>query len=72
MVSERGEFNLMGQGQLSCFFDWFDLDQATRVLKHQSHWKMNTDTLGLKAVIDLHMRHSHHLLILLEERPVAQ
>ena len=50
----------------------FELYHAVRVLEHESGWKMNTDTLGLKALIDLHMRHSHHHVILLEERPVPE
>jgi hypothetical protein len=69
---ERCECKVLFQGDLRPLPDWFELDSAVRVLEHQSGWKMNADTLGLKALIDLHVRHSHHLVILLEERPVPE
>lgn len=62
----------MFHGELSPVRDWFELEYAVRVLEYTSGWKMNTDTLGLKALIDLKMIHSHYLVILLEECPVPE
>ena len=70
MVSEEGELQLLFKGELRPLLDGFDLDHALRMLDQQSGWKGNTGTLGLKALIDLHMKYPHHHLPLLDERPV--
>ncbi len=62
----------MFQGELSTLPELFELEYAVRVFDNESGWKMNADTLGLKALIDLKVRHFHHHVILLEERPVPE
>ena len=63
---------MLCQGDLRPLPDWFELEQVVQVLDQQSAWKMETDRLGLKAVIDLQMRHSRDHLSMVNERPVPE
>ena len=69
---KRCGFNLLFQGDLRPLPGWFEMEQVVHVLDQQSAWKLDTDRIRLKALIDLQMRHSRHHLRMSNERPVPE
>lgn len=69
---QRSGFNLLCQSDLRPLPDWFELEPVVHVLDQQSAGKLDTDRIGLKALIDVQMRHSRHHLRMSKERPVPE